>query len=409
MGNFFLLFLMVCPYALSAMEKQENGEDDSAYDVVGETEISPPARMLPNWETYSFIDCLEPGKTIFSVTRAAGLNAPKEFNDFSVVCYQSDRFQDAYYFVRQNELIDAEKALSIFGKSKPQFYAYLISINDEQRFIELATKSSSGAANKGGEWADPGNIRWLKNLDQAFFEGYSMLPKQRIINAMAAPKQGDEGTDRSWTCGPNTGYRTLLLLDENAGSYFNFVENCPKSLSKEALKGDGAGVASVGAVGMGVGFLLAPFTFGLSVIPGAVLTVTGASAAIIGDAASSDVGPNPCELAKYLSSKMRTHRAQCSSYSRQWGEHSYEKQIVNDIKVCNYPTIVLLINGTFSMHYVAVIGVRGGPYIAEVVILDTDNRIGVMSDNMLEHWMNRDGFANWIIDAKYNTIEIFGK
>ena len=54
------------------------------------------------------------------------------------------------------------------------------------------------------------------------------------------------------------------------------------------------------------------------------------------------------------------------------------------------------------------IGVKPmGDYIEEAIILNTHGTLRVMSDEKLQHWMDRDGYANGILEAKYNMIEFF--
>lgn len=356
---------------------------------------------LPNTQLYSLLDGLKPGQVLVSLTAAKELHAPNEFNDFPVVTYQAERYGDAFYFVPEKMTKDAEKALTIYGKTNPSFYAYLVPVKDKRKFLELIAKSSTGCANKGGNWRK--DFDEVIKFDELFSGDYLMLDRSCIEHAKAAPRQGSEGADGSWSCGPNTGYRALRLMGEDGGSYYDFVKNCPRTISRNDMTTQGGTLAIGGGI---LGLLFAPFTGGLSLIPAGVAWAAGATEAITAGVISSDVGPNPGVLALYLRSVMNRHKAKFSGYSYDWGSTGYEQSIVRDIKV-GLPRIVLMINGTMSMHYVNVIGVHPtvGGHVYKAVILDTDGKIGVMSREKLSYWLDRNGYAYGIVDARYNTVE----
>lgn len=119
-----------------------------------------------------------------------------------MVCYQSARYQDAYYFVPKKMYPDAKNALSIFSKNSPSFYAFLLPVKDDGKFIELVNKSASGCANKDGKWTD--DFQEYKNWADLYSQ-FAMLAKEKVAHAKRAPVQGAEGTDESWSCGPNSG------------------------------------------------------------------------------------------------------------------------------------------------------------------------------------------------------------
>jgi hypothetical protein len=396
------LFLLICSVAFSMepTDRELGGDfvDGNAHDSFSEVTL-PSLRVMPYSITYSFVDSRRPGEVIFSKVTEVGLNASQEFEDFFVVCYQSDRYQDAFYFVPEKMIKDAEKALSIFGKTDPKFYAYLIPIEDNGKFWELASKTSAGCANKGGRWVD--SVRWFKNLDQAFSEGYKMLDRTFIEYAMSAPSQSSDAKNGSWSCGPNSGFRAIRLKRNFIDDYYSFVEDCPRSISRDGMIATGGTMAITAGIW---GMIFAPFTGGLSLIPAGIAWTAGAATAITGGSISSDVGPNPALLAFYISSRMEPGRgAELAGYS---SSTDYEIAISNSISVRD-PRIVLIVSGTFNMHYVNIIGVKcnsyGGP-LTEAVILDTDGSIGVISASNLQYWLDSDGYAGLILDARYNTI-----
>lgn len=397
MKKIFFSFLMGCSVIFCMEPTNEHNRADEV--------ALPSPRNVPNSITNLLIDCIKPGEVLFSVTTEAVLGAEHEFNDFMVVCFQSDRYKDAFYFVPEKMAKDAQKALSLYSKTKPRFYAYLVPVKDNDKFKELANKSSAGCANKSGDWVK--SVNWELKLDKLDREGFTMLDRGKIEHAIAAPNQGGEGTDGSWSCGPNTGYRTLRLLGEDGGSYYNFVKNCPR-FTKEKLKGavnDTAG--SVANMLWLPGIMLAPFTCGLSLTPSLMLPQI---AQVVGESITCDVGPRPTQLADYLAASMQTNKAYYSGYIHQLGDDGYEKSIARDIYI-GYPRIILLISGTTNMHYVNIIGFKRNPsgLLTEAVILDTNGCIGVISASELEKWLNRDGYADMILPARYNTIETYKK
>lgn len=402
-----LLFLLIVGPTAFSMEKSDNESDEasvdgSAYEAIDEIASTPP-RTLPNFETYLFIDSLKPGEVLLSETTEACLNASNLFKNFLVVCYQSARYQDAFYFVPEKMANDAEKALSLYSETNPGFYAHLITIKEEGKFWELASKTSLGCANKDGSWTS--DVRWV-GLDGAFSEGHAMLDKGKIEYAMAAPSQGSDQKNGNWSCGPNSGFRALRLLSESSYNYDSFVECCPQRISKSATIENGGTTAGVGVGLTFAGMIFAPFTAGLSLIPGVVTYAVGVGTTVTGASISSNVGPSPEMLANYLTRTMNTYRAGFSGYSSQT---DYEKSIAADIRR-GYPRIVLIVSGTTSMHYVTIVGVNpSGDYFREAVILDTDGTIGIMSDSKLRDWLDCYGYAGWLLDARYNTVEFFKK
>ncbi len=355
-------------------------------------------RPIPNAETYQFMDAIPPGSVLSDIISDSDLGIRNEIGYLPLVVYQSGRYEDAFYFAPENRDQDAEKVLSIYGKNNTEFNSRLILIKDFEKFIELFNKTSHGCANKGGKWSSSAN--WGYKLDYLYDErnGYTMLDRKRVENAMGVEKQC-----RSWSCGPNSGLRAVYLLGRDwPHSYDNFIRNCPKRICRETTVRKGSQTAAVGAGLTFFGLFFAPLTMGASLIPGAVTGLTGAGLAATGASISSDVGPMPTKLAEYLSRRLGKHKAYRSNYCSQRG---YEESISRDIRL-GLPRIILIISGTFNMHYINVIGVRStGKYFNQVVILDTNGTIGVMTDSGLEHWLNRDGYADLILDARYNTVE----
>lgn len=403
-----LIFLLLCAQSLLAMTNPEDDQKESKQIIV------LPGHDLPNAQVNLLIDALKPGEVVLSITREAGLKVNNEFNDFYVVCFQRGRYQDAFYFVPERMHKDAEKALSIYAKTRPNFYAHLIPVKDDAKFLSLALKSSAGAAGKGGAWYE--DVTWDNNL--ANYDGYTLLDKSRIEFAINAPKQDSNEQHKAWSCGPNSVYRVKRLIGEPCGNYDDFVGSCPRTINRGQISDGGNVAQDVGGGLLGVGLALAPITGGLSLIPGAVMFVAGSCASLTSEVIPCDVGPDPKPLADYCSGTMVEYKAVYAGYSKKSHDSKYnpqgdyEKVMVHDIRNAKTPTMVLIISHTFRMHYVTVVGYKAsvyGDFLQEAVILDTDGALGKISDEKLAYWLDRDGIANWILDDKFSTIRFVRK
>lgn len=376
----FLYLFVFAQTAFSMQSAETELNNDSAVEKCQKQlgEIIPLSRLLPNFETYAFIDSIKPGEVLFSTTTEAALNASHLFKDFFVVCYQAERYGDAYYFVPETMTEDAEKSLSLYGEKSTGFYAYLIPVKDVLKFWELASKTTPGCANKDGAWKNDFSRR-NHDWERLEHEGYQLLNKDRIRFAKNAPSQDSNPRNASWSCGPNSGFRALRLLDEKIDNYESFVENCPRTINSNV-----------------VGIIASVF---FTPIIGGLISQT-----------DCDVGPSPEPLAAYLTRSMKAHSAYFMGLDPSYG--SITTPIVHHI-LCGNPMIILLVSGTFNMHYVTIIGTKKDRYnplsTDSVVILDTSGEIGLLSAAKLQHWMNRDGYASGLLPAQYNTVAFTDK
>jgi hypothetical protein len=225
-----------------------------------------------------------------------------------------------------------------------------------------------------------------------------MISKYRVGRAISeVPKQGDVRQSH-WCCGPNSGLRAVYLLGSSWSHGWNrFCDSCPSST--EGVQ-TAAKVARVPvALGFGLMGILNPVAWFSSNARQGIRDVMDQ---VVGDKEENWVGPTVPQLAKYMSQKLSSRSAYYSGYSSQT---EYEESIARDIGL-GIPRTILLISGTFNMHYVNIIGAqRSGKYADRFVILDTDGTVGDISDSNLKYWMNRDGYAHCLVPARYNTIE----
>ena len=397
------LSLSILAQVVFSMEREEIELDTKCADEECHQPVEQaisPSHTLPNFEAYSFIECLKPGEVLFSITTEEGLNVSNEFKDFFTVCYQAERYGDAYYFVPENMKEDAEKALALSSKTSPSFYAYLIPILDSDKFKTLASKTASGCSSKEGKWFN--SVNW-KGLERVYAEGYTMLEESRVRYAQVAPVQ-DSTQHSEWSCGPNSGFRAMRLLGLTLEDYeyWALAEGCPKSLSRQDLINPGVRVAAISGI---LGIFLTPFTGGISLIVGAIGVGVGSATAATGAYAPIEVGPRPHILAAYLTENPKMQKEKMRAYFHGFSDLDYEINIVCEIRE-EKPVIALLINGTTKMHYVTIIGMKPqGEHISEVVILDTDGEIGTMSQSDLRFRMDRDGYAGLLLNAKYSIIK----
>ncbi len=282
----------------------------------------------------------------------------------------------------------------------------MIPIKDSNKFSELLHKSSPGYAVKDGKWRDDFNSR-NNDWENLYNEGYKLLDKQRIRFAREVPSQDDDDTNGDWCCGPNSGLRALRLLGETDYVYDSFVECCPKAMSPTQQASAGA------AIGAGFGAWLGNLALTALSGPAApFFTVTqtaiagATTGAIMAGGIPLRVGPKPGVLSHYLHTCMKDHGAtSLAIYS--FGGIAELSRIEDEISD-GYPVIVLLVSGTFKMHYVTIIGIRTNSFCSNVVILDTDGTIGEMNIIHLMKWMDSDGYANLILDGRRNFI-VFGR
>lgn len=176
--------------------------------------------------------------------------------------------------------------------------------------------------------------------------GWKHLSIDRIQKALQLPKQAE-----SWSCGPNSGYRALILNgDKSSGNGLrSFIDNCPKSVG--APQTTGGKVVDLIMTSGG-------FTLGAKV----------ANKVANKFDRSIDVGPDPSSLANYINkhSKSKVKRYIGENWSDFWTE------LCRDIDRAA-PAIILLEKGTIKLHYINLIGYN--PNNETVAILDTDNAI----------------------------------
>ncbi len=204
-----------------------------------------------------------------------------------------------------------------------------------------------------------------KKIEKLYYSSnsdYTMLPKSRVEYAIEKVPNQTSTKHSDWSCGPNTGLRALYLIgDDSYQNYVSFVENCPR--------------------------LTEPYdnlTFGYGT-----------------------VGPTPNQLAKYLDSKLDiTYHITVRNMDKQMIESDLEcikgrleNENIPDFRK-QYPTIALIIQSTFEMHYINIISFNEENY----VILDTDGQVGYIRKSRLKHWLDRDGYANFMLKDRYTTI-----
>ncbi|QIZ72265.1 hypothetical protein [Oxynema aestuarii] len=186
--------------------------------------------------------------------------------------------------------------------------------------------------------------------------GWKHLPLDRIQKALQLPPQAE-----SWSCGPNSGYRALILNGDKSSEngLRSFINNCPKSIG-------------------------APQTTGGKVVDFLVTGGRFTSAAKVANKVANqfdrsiDVGPDPSSLAKYINkhSKSKVKRYIGENWSDFW------TQLCRDIDRTD-PAIILVEKGTTSLHYINLIGYN--PKNETVAILDTDNAIEFWSKSKFKN------------------------
>jgi hypothetical protein len=186
--------------------------------------------------------------------------------------------------------------------------------------------------------------------------GWKYLPLDRIQKALQLSPQAE-----SWSCGPNSGYRALILNgDKSSGNGLrSFINNCPKSIGDPQTTG-----------GKVVDFL----------VTGGRFTLAAKVANTVANQfdRSIDVGPDPSSLANYINkhSNSKVQRYIGENWSDFW------TQLCRDIDRTD-PAIILVEKGTISLHYINLIGYN--PHNETVAILDTDNAIEFWSKSKFKN------------------------
>ncbi|MEB3829030.1 hypothetical protein [Phormidium sp. CCY1219] len=188
-------------------------------------------------------------------------------------------------------------------------------------------------------------INFLQHLKTE--PGWKYLPLDRISQAQQLQSQKE-----SWSCGPHSGYRALILNgDEKKGSnngLADFIRTCPKSVgSPQTNRGKKIMTAA--------NFL----TRGISTVAMKGL-----------DSIGGNVGPTPGKLASHINPKSRSSvkKYHCSSWQQVW------PQIQRDIDR-NSPCIILLEFSWRELHYINLVGYNSKTQ--KVAILDTNNSVEV--------------------------------
>jgi hypothetical protein len=181
--------------------------------------------------------------------------------------------------------------------------------------------------------------------------GWNCLPLNRISQAQELEEQQE-----SWSCGPHSGYRALILNgDEKKGSdngLTAFIRTCPKSV--------GSPQTSLGKKIMTVANLL---TLGSTPL---LPTVAMKGLDVIG----GSVGPTPGKLASHINSK--SGFSVKKYHSSNW--HAVFGEIQHDIDRAS-PCIILLEFNWKSLHYINLVGYNSKTQ--KVAILDTNNNVEV--------------------------------
>eukprot|EP01084_Bolivina_argentea_P205483 351026_1 len=359
---------------------------------------------IANALTYSFIDSIVPGAVLTQVIDDELLRTHNEFNEpFFMTMYQNN--ENVFYFAYQQSAYDAEKAFKIYCQhqhSSNQFNRQLVIVNDKNKFIDLANKTSPGCGTKAGSFGNDFHTEYLDHFYKRK-NGYVMLDKWKVSSARKVQEQ-----ERPWACGPNSALRSLYLLGRQwNGSYESFLKGCPQWISKDKTIENGGKTMAVGSGALALGAFFAPATGGLSLLPGMATFFTGTATAVTGAAIKSDVGPKPSSLASFITKKFSTYSASEKPYDSQV---KYEKDIMSDID-CGYPRIVLMVFSTTKMHYMNVIGYKpddDGKYIEKVVLLDTDKNVGWMTDSRFKYWFKGDMCSLYYLDP-FTTVEFHKK
>ena len=212
------------------------------------------------------------------------------------------------------------------------------------------------------------------------------------------PPQSD-----SWSCGINSAAKGIYMFGHHmskAEYKDKFLPNAPKSISKEKITRTGDRMMVGGTAAFCAGVLLVPFTGGASLavaLPAWGTSVVGFGVSVTGGEISSDVGPRPKRLAKYIADYLPGNRkAEYESYNDFWTCAKYIRDNLRGGK----PVIVFWAFSATKAHYINVVGVLidENDRPEEFVVMDTDNCLYKLSWQDMQRFMKRE-FASYALTA----------
>lgn len=271
-------------------------------------------------------------------------------------------------------------------------------------FCQLVRKTGHGPAGK--KEGVSGNSASIASFFQPGWKNggkpitWTMVSSKSQINKAysSIKSQGSCGSDSSWSCGPNSAARAMILWGYTLNyGYDDVLRKCPKTMCRK--KGHEHYKKAKSA--MKWGYIFAPLTLGASMAATSIpATIHMAGAA----ANSADVGPSPGMLAQFITQYMHKGRAFHTKYN---SFSDCANAIANDMKAGD-PVIAVFIYSLTKQHYVNVIGAtkdnNGG--ITDFAILDTYQKTFYHSYGNMDYLMNSIGILPGTY-GKYNIIRFY--
>lgn len=122
-----------------------------------------------------------------------------------------------------------------------------------------------------------------------------------------------------------------------------------------------------------------------------------------------DVGPTPKALSEYLNENIDSFVEEANKIRAEFTQKNEFEAVLRRIRAGlgnAKPTIVLLVFGQTSMHYVNVVGINEKEN--RIAILDTDGTLSWTPFSDLDYLMNAQGYAlNWTTIGNYNVISFY--
>ena len=370
-----------------AGDESPQNDDSELASSVGLTDVSDEqiAWPIPHAKARQLIEAIPPGEALAIMINDEWLNAKGiSAEGLLAAFHKQEQAPDQCLFVLSEALQESAEALQAYHAAHPQAPpTQLVPLHNAEDLIKVLSKSAAGAA--GGKKHSMEFIYSSPNyygFDNEVFskEGWQRLSSRQILNAqLNIPSQGSD-RDREWSCSPNSAARALCIwgYDFDTASYKEFKSRCPKTFGSPNTTAGRNATAIAGFLTLGI-------------VPLIVCNLP-------------DVGPNPSELAGYITDYLPAGRhASRKTYD---SFVACANAIREDIDVGD-PVIAFFVFRWDAMHYANVIGVRLDSSNANIIsfaLLDTTRDFKEVGYEEMRYQMHTAGS---VMRGPYNLIRFY--
>ena len=366
-------------------------------------------RPIHQAATKQLIGAMVPGEVLcVAITPEHFQDLGLNFNGFVAALHGSD--QEKICFIMKQVMQDLAPILQQYYTQSPDVIR-VVEVEDCCDFKDLSDKTGVGAGTIKSNHEN--RATWIgtyRNFYDCinYTSGWKTLDKEKIQSALEqVPSQAE-----SWSCGPNSAARALILAGRSISQFDIFLRNCPRGSEVARKK---AKVVTGAGIGAFIGGALLTAIPGAAPI-GAAILATGWGSAMggmvtQGIADSYTTGPSPHYLSEYINQHLP-----CAQYSKS-KVFSYESfsscatAIIDDIKDGD-PVIAFFLYEPILWHYANVVATQGNG--DKFMILETKQYFEWLNYSDMEDLMRNDyGFLTFFgckgHIGKYNIIRFYRK